>query len=383
MNQDPVQPGVGLYLHVPFCASTCDFCSFYQEQPKRGDIDRYLAGIERELALLPPGRVETIFWGGGTPGLLPAEDLFRLGEAVTRAAGRPAEWTVELAPSSVRADKLRALKAAGVTRVSMGIQSFDDATLDALGRRHSPKQIMEAWAAIEEVGFASRNLDLIFAIPGQDEKRWTEDLRRVLELRPDHLSTYCLTFEEDTAMFVKLSQGKVKIDKDLEARLYRGTWEYLGERGYAQYETSNFAKPGHACRHNLITWEMGEWIGYGPSASSQWKRRRWTNPANLEGWLGGVEAGAPVREHKQDLTSKDLLADALVFGLRLNAGVRPAALAQRFETPLPAAVTRLFANLIEEGLMETEGDIVRLTGEGRMWADAVGVAVLEAVETAE
>jgi oxygen-independent coproporphyrinogen-3 oxidase len=373
----PVQPATALYLHVPFCASSCDFCSFYQEQPKRGEIDRYLGAIERELELHPPGRVETAFWGGGTPGLLPADDLRRLGHAMTRAAGRPGEWTVELAPSSVRADKLAALKEIGVTRVSMGVQSFDDVTLDALGRRHSPKQIMDAWELIQAAGFASRNLDLIFAIPGQDEQRWHEDLRRAIELQPDHLSTYCLTFEEDTAMFVKLSQGKVKIDRELEARLYRQTWEQLEANGYAQYETSNFARPGHACRHNLITWEMGAWIGYGPSSASQWGRRRWTNPANLDQWIQGIEAGAPVLEQVKDLSATDLLCDALVFGLRLNAGVDPAALAKRFATPLPTRVLHLFESLHEEGLMETAGAHVRLTGEGRMRADAVGVAIIE------
>ena len=372
-----VQPATALYLHVPFCASSCDFCSFYQEQPKRGEIDRYLAAIERELELHPPGRVETAFWGGGTPGLLPADDLRRLGHAMTRAAGQPNEWSVELAPSSVRADKLAALKEIGVTRVSMGVQSFDDVTLDALGRRHSPKQIMEAWELIEAAGFASRNLDLIFAIPGQDEQRWTEDLRRAIELQPDHLSTYCLTFEEDTAMFVKLSQGKVKIDRELEARLYRQTWEQLEANGYAQYETSNFARAGHACRHNLITWEMGSWIGYGPSAASQWGQRRWTNPANLDQWIKGIEAGTPVLEQVKDLSAADLLCDALVFGLRLNAGVNPAALAARFATPLPARVTHLFEALVEEDLMEAAGSQVRLTAEGRMRADAVGVSIIE------
>ena len=373
----PVQSATALYLHVPFCASSCDFCSFYQEQPKRGEIDRYLAAIEREMELHPPGRVETAFWGGGTPGLLPADDLRRLGHAMTKAASKPGEWTVELAPSSVRADKLAALKEIGVTRISMGVQSFDDATLDALGRRHSPKQIMEAWELIEAAGFASRNLDLIFAIPGQDEKRWTDDLARAMELNPDHLSTYCLTFEEDTAMFVKLSQGKVKIDRELEAFLYRRTWETLEAGGYSQYETSNFARPGHACRHNLITWEMGSWIGYGPSAASQWGHVRWTNPANLDQWVKGIEAGQPVREQAKALSARDLLCDALVFGLRLNEGVDPFALAERFETPLPQGVRDLFADLVEEELMELAGTRFRLNGEGRMRADAVGVAVLE------
>ena len=178
-------------------------------------------------------------------------------------------------------------------------------------------------------------------------------------------------------MFVKLSQGKVKIDRELEARLYRQTWEQLEANDYAQYETSNFARPGHACRHNLITWEMGAWIGYGPSSASQWGRRRWTNPANLDQWIQGIEAGAPVLEQVKDLSATDLLCDALVFGLRLNAGVDPAALAKRFATPLPTRVTHLFESLHEEGLMETAGAHVRLTGEGRMRADAVGVAIIE------
>jgi oxygen-independent coproporphyrinogen-3 oxidase len=236
---------------------------------------------------------------------------------------------------------------------------------------------MEAWNLIEDAKFQSRNLDLIFGIPGQDDQRWLEDLTRVIELKPDHISTYCLTFEEDTAMFVKLSQGKVKIDKDLESFLYRKTWEKLESEGYAQYEISNFAKPGHQCEHNLITWQMGDWLGYGPSASSQWNQQRWTNPANLEGWLKGIEAKQPVREQTKDLKNHDLLADSLIFGLRLNSGISPFALAQRFQTELPKSISILFADLVEEGLMELRGEFFKLTGEGRLRADAIGVAVLE------
>jgi len=366
------------YLHIPFCASTCDFCAFYQEQPERAKIERYLAGMERELALVPSGTpFETAFWGGGTPGLLPADDLRRLGEAMVRAGGRPAEWSVELAPSSVRADKLRALREVGVTRVSLGVQSFDDATLEALGRRHSTKQIREAWDLVRAAGFASTNLDLIFAVPGQDEARWEADLRAAIALAPDHLSTYCLTFEEDTAMFVKLSQGKVRIDRDLEARLYRRTWATLRDAGYAQYEVSNFARSGHACRHNLATWEMREWIGYGPSASSQHAGRRRTNVHDLDRWLSGVESGELAYEQVVELTPALLLCDALVFGLRTNAGVRPDNLATRFATSVPQGVIELAGQLAEDGLATWDGEVLALTDDGRLVADAVGVKVME------
>jgi oxygen-independent coproporphyrinogen-3 oxidase len=295
---------------------------------------------------------------------------------MTATLGTPSEWSVELAPSSVRADKLAALKQAGVTRVSMGVQSFDPATLEALGRRHSLRQVMDAWALVREAGFASVNLDLIFAVPGQDDARWEADLREAVRLGPDHISTYCLTFEEDTAMFVKLSKGKVKIDRDLETRLYRRTWEVLEDAGYAQYEISNFARAGHECRHNLATWEMEEWVGFGPSAASQHGGRRWTNVSDLERWGNGVASRAPAIEQVVDLSPALLLCDALVFGLRMNRGVRPADLSARFGAALPRGWETLAERLAEEGLASWDGRTLALTLEGRLVADAVGLEVM-------
>ena len=211
---------LGLYCHVPFCASTCDFCAFYQEKPRRGELDRYLDAMEREFDLLPQDRViETVFWGGGTPGLLAAKDLERLGRAMLdRMVQPPTEWTIEMAPSTVKVDKLEVLRDLGVTRVSMGVQSFDAGLLASLGRLHNPKQIYTAWERLEASGIPQTNLDLIFAIPNQSMDQWEADIREAARLGPDHLSTYCLTFEEDTALYVKLSEGKVRIDEDKEVR---------------------------------------------------------------------------------------------------------------------------------------------------------------------
>lgn len=373
---------LGLYVHVPFCASTCDFCAFYQEKPRRGDLDRYLAAMELEFAALPPDRsIQTIFWGGGTPGLLAAKDLERLGRAQLQHLNQaPTEWTIEMAPSTVKADKLEVLRDLGVTRISMGVQSFDAQLLESLGRLHQPKQIYQAWDRIQAAGFEHTNLDLIFAIPNQTPAQWEADIREAAQLGPNHISTYCLTFEEDTALYVKLAQGKVRIDDERDAQFYERGWEQLAQLGYQQYEISNFAQPGGACQHNCNTWAMHEWIGCGPSAASQFNGMRYQRPANLDAWLDAIEAGNPPREAIVELDHRMLLTDAIVFGLRMNAGINLADLQKRF--PAAGDCQALFDKLNHfqnQGLLQREGEHCRLTHRGQLLADAIGSECLEAM----
>jgi len=374
----------GLYMHVPFCASACEFCAFYQEAPRRGDIERFLDGMEREAAWWreqagwrAPG---TVFWGGGTPGLLPARDLRRLAELVHGlCGGSPAEWSVEMAPGTVKADKLAALREAGVTRVSMGVQSFDDALLEQLGRQHNRRQVMRAWERVREAGLPSTNLDLMFALPGQDEAQLRADLEQAAALGPGHLSTYCLTFEEDTKLWARLASGQLRRDVDAEERLYVLTWETLEAAGYGHYEVSNFARPGHRCQHNINTWRMHEWAGLGPSAASQFAGRRFANAASLDAWLAGLEAGTPAHGEVTALGDATLAADALVFGLRMAEGVDLAEVAWRFPgAALPDDA--FWARLVKEGLAVREGPRVRLSNPGLMRADAIGGALLEEME---
>jgi oxygen-independent coproporphyrinogen-3 oxidase len=386
-------PLLGVYVHVPFCATTCDFCAFYQTVPKGDAVQRYLEGIEAEAGLVnwahstssgQAGRpVATMFWGGGTPGLLKPAEIERLGQAVLRhgGGGRPSEWTVELAPATVTADRLAVLQELGVTRISMGVQSFDEGLLDALGRQHTPAQVYRAYDLIRAQGFASVNVDLMFALPGQTEVQWRADLDEALRLAPDHLSTYCLTFEEDTALWIKLSQGKVKLDADKEALFYQHTWDYLATQGYAQYEVSNFARPGHACRHNLNTWNMHEWVGLGPSAATQHDGWRAANPSDLGLWLADVAAGRRATTDRVALTNDLLAADSVIFGLRMNAGVSLPQLRRRFPTPQWVGLEELLPKLLFDGLLvaTVEGRI-SLTPRGRLIADAIGVEVMEAFE---
>ncbi len=376
---------LGLYAHVPFCATRCDFCAFYEERPTAGAVRRYLAGMEREAALLGgPLAVNTVFWGGGTPGVLAAADLRRLGE-ITRSccAAAPVEWTVELAPGSVSEARLAVLRELGVTRISMGAQSFQPALLEALGRRHAPAQIHRAYDRIRAAGFSNVNLDLMFALPGQAEEAWLADLREAMALRPEHISTYCLTFEEDTALWVKLAQGKVKLDRAREAALYERTWAALEEAGYAQYEISNFARPGLECIHNLNTWRMGSWLGLGPSAASQHAGWRGANPSDLDAWLAGLERGRRATAERVRLTEALLAEDAVIFGLRMNAGVDLSCLRRRHPGADWAAADALAARLEGEGLAAREGDTLRLTPAGRLLADAVGAEVLGVLRSGE
>jgi oxygen-independent coproporphyrinogen-3 oxidase len=379
-EQSALPPPLGLYVHVPFCASTCDFCAFYQEAPTRNDVARYLDGVRRELSQVSPERpVDTVFWGGGTPGLLSARDLRELGRIVHGACGgNPEEWTIELAPGSVTEERLEALREVGVTRVSLGVQSFQPELLEALGRRHSREQVLRAQQLVRAAGFASFNLDLMFALPGQADEAWEADLAEALALGPDHVSTYCLTFEEDTRLWVKLSRGQVRRDAEAEARLYEATWRRLESAGYPQYEVSNFARPGHACRHNVNTWRMGEWIGIGPSAASQHRGWRGANVADLSRWLEGLELGERMTEDRRAVTPALLAEDALVFGLRMNDGV--ALGPWRTRTPdLPwTSVMETLGALEEAGrLLSTDG-VVRLTPAGRLVADAIGAEIISA-----
>ncbi len=421
---EPAGP-LGVYVHVPFCATTCDFCAFYQTVPKGDALARYLAAVAAEMALvdlsaiplvgrglptpptlervqasaspmtvaagsgdpaLQPGsprarRVDTAFWGGGTPGLLRAAELERLGRAMLAFCGgrAPAEWSVELAPATVTADRLAVLRGLGVTRVSLGVQSFDEALLDALGRQHTPAQVRRAYDLVRAAGFPSVNLDLMFALPGQTEAQWRADVDEAVRLGPDHLSTYCLTFEEDTALWIKLSQGRVKLDPEKEAVFYQRTWDYLEAAGFAQYEVSNFARPGHACAHNLNTWHMHEWVGFGPSAASQFAGWRASNPPDLAAWHADVAAGRRATADRTELTPALLAADSVIFGLRLNEGVHVPVLRRRFPTPAWESFLEFLPRLLLEGLATaTPEGCVRLTPRGRLVADAVGGEVLAA-----
>jgi oxygen-independent coproporphyrinogen-3 oxidase len=368
---------LGIYIHVPFCSTTCDFCAFYQEKPSKNGIESYFHGLRDEFDRFSPNRqISTVFIGGGTPGLLKADQLNELCSLVSAFDLLPeAEWSIELAPSEITPEKLDVLRQGGVNRISLGVQTFNPKFMDALGRQHRVEKTFEAYLWIREAGFDSVNLDLLFGAPGQSLQDWEEDLAQAVELAPDHLSTYCLTFEEDTAMFVRLSQGKVKIDPEREAEFYEFAWDYLPEHGFEQYEVSNYAKPGHACRHNLNTWAMNEWIGYGPSACTQFQGVRRKNIANLEEWAEGMQPGnQPKFMEEETLSFSDFAQDAVLFGLRMNQGISIPKIAEQFDIPIDqfSAMAKFLERLVLEDLAtQPSSGSYALTVQGRIVCDAI------------
>jgi oxygen-independent coproporphyrinogen-3 oxidase len=249
-----------------------------------------------------------------------------------------------------------------------------------LGRKHDVERAVKAYGEVRAAGFENVNLDLLFGAPGQTLENWKDDLRKVVDLGPDHVSTYCLTFEEDTALFAKLAKGQIKIDPEREAMFYEWAWEYLPNQGYSQYEVSNYARDGYECRHNLNTWGMNEWIGFGPSASSQYNQVRRKNFSNIEQWAKPLLLEESLEyEEYIELDNYDLARDAILFGLRMNRGINLNVISDKFRIP-PDSFEEIhkFLELLEkECLAVFEDHQYFLTLEGRMRCDAIALEIPE------
>jgi len=358
-----------LYVHVPFCAAKCHYCAFYSEPAGVETMTGYMDSLLREFDRFAPQLApETIFFGGGTPSLLPVPLMRRLLEAVgglwparpTNNPGRarwpsaPSEWTVECNPSTVSTEKARLFREFGVNRISMGVQALDDTMLDVLGRVHSVEGAVASYRRLRDAGFDNINLDLIFGLPGQTMEHWRNTLQKVIELQPEHISTYCLILEEDTHFWSLLQQGHIRPDDELELVMYQTGIELLAGAGYRQYEISNFAKPGRECAHNIAYWEGQDYIGVGPSACSTVGDRRWQNASQLEKWTTAFEEKLP-----PELRA----AERVAFGMRMNMGVPAELLHGRWD--------REIAGLLSADLVQWRDGRLAPTARGILFADEV------------
>jgi oxygen-independent coproporphyrinogen III oxidase len=370
----PERPG--LYVHVPFCASKCGYCDFYSLARPSDDpsLARYLDTLTLEASRRPEGfEAGTIFIGGGTPTHLPAPDLARL-LAIAREAGGGAveEWTVEANPGTLTADKLEVLRAAGVDRLSIGAQSFDPSRLAALGRRHGPEEIRAAVRAARAAGIPRLSLDLIYAQPGQTVADVLADLREALALEVEHVSLYALTVEEGTPLHARVAAGVVTPPEDDEARRqYEAVCAESDAAGLPAYEISNFARPGSECRHNLLYWTGGAYLGLGPAAHSHLSGVRRANPASLEAWGEAVQTGRPSPALEERLPPAAKARETLICALRLCGGFELDAFRMRTGFDLDRLCADEIPALVRAGLLERRGPLVRLPASARFISDAV------------
>lgn len=373
----PVDVGqaAGLYVHVPFCRTRCAYCAFYVTTRHADRVAAWLAAVATELGRYRNLSPRTVFFGGGTPSHLPPTALAELC-AIVRAAVRPdavREWTVECNPGTLDEAKFEVLREAGVTRLSLGAQAFDDAQLRRLGRTHTVDDVTRTVAAARAHGFDDLNLDLIACIPGVDESAWRATLDAAIALDVPHVSVYALSLDEGSALTRRAAHGRFALRQDVDqlAALHLAA-ERLAGAGLAQYEISNFARPGAACRHNIDCWRGEAYIGVGPAASSHLGLLRWTNVADIDRYIDALERDVPVPREEDALTPRLKALERVVFALRMNEGI-PAAWGE----PCVATLERL----AREGLVARRATRWCLTARGRDLADAVGAEVLAAPDT--
>jgi oxygen-independent coproporphyrinogen-3 oxidase len=369
----------GLYVHVPFCFHKCHYCDFYsitRQTPERMErfVDLLLAEADVWRDGGPAVKPRTIFFGGGTPSLLPAGAMARLIAGLRERFDFSAldEFTVEVNPATADLGYLRMLRASAVDRISLGAQSFDLAELQTLERHHHPDDVARGVSLAREAGFVRINLDLIYAIPGQSLESWHRSLEAALAIGTTHLSCYALTYEPNTPMAVKKRLGTIRaVDESLELEMLRSTRSILRERGLPAYEISNHARPGEECRHNLMYWRGGSYLGLGPSAASHAHGMRFRNRPHLREWELAVEAGQLPAIDVETLSPERRAGERMWTGLRLAAGADVADIASQTGVDPLAQWRAELGELQSIGMVEINGGRVTLTERGVDVADAV------------
>jgi oxygen-independent coproporphyrinogen-3 oxidase len=362
------------YLHIPFCAHHCGYCDFAIATGADHLIEHYLDAMTAELATLgQPQPVQTVFIGGGTPTHLSARQLERLLKAIHRwLPPEPGhEFSIEANPNTLDADKAQVLADHGVTRVSLGAQSFNPDLLRVLERNHDPADVPRAVDLVKS-RIPHVSLDLIFGVPGQTTAQWEDDLRRALELEPDHISTYGLTYEKGTRLWKQQRLGDVKaLDEDAELSLYEHAMDTLEAAGFEHYEISSFARPDGRCRHNQVYWANEAYFGFGMGAAHYVEGKRDLNTRDLRTYLSRISSGQPATFQSECLSPEERARETLSLNLRRCEGV----VRRRFQEQTGYKVDDLAGPELKQhivlGLLEDDGQAVRLTRRGKCVADAV------------
>jgi len=385
----PAAAVAGLYVHVPFCSSKCLYCDFYSiaRQPAQR-MDRYVDLVISEAQLWSAGRLGplvrpcTVFIGGGTPTILPVSALGRLLAGLRDALDFSAisEWTVECNPATVSPESCALMRRLGVDRLSFGAQSFEPAELATLQRRHNPPDVARSIDLARQAGFRRLNLDLIYAIPGQDLASFSRSLDAVVALGTEHISCYALTYEPNTPLAVKRRQGRIQpVDDETELKMLHEARRRLALAGYRPYEISNYARPGEECRHNLLYWNGGNYIGLGPAAASHVEGWRWRNRPHLGQWEDAIAHGRLPASDIEHLTPIQRAGELIMLQLRLADGVRFSNLYSQSGVDVRSEYAPLVDRLEELGLLRLTSDGFALTDSGINVADAIAGQFIQPV----
>ena len=375
---------LSIYIHVPFCAKKCAYCDFASFSGREADWGRYFDEILTEIRrwsdvtdfglLRDEYRVGTVFVGGGTPTLVDAGYIEKVLDACRDVAPfeEDAEITIEGNPGTLTPDRLATYRRAGVNRLSLGAQSFDDGLLRTLGRIHTAGQIGKAVHMAREAGFDNINLDLMYALPGQDMGQWADTLDAAVALGVPHISAYSLIVEPGTQMAARVASGALAVpDDDAVNAMQRQAISRLNAAGYRRYEISNYARPGYECRHNLVYWNRGDYLGLGCAAHSLLGGRRFHNPESVDDYLAGVR-----RQDETRLTARDVMEETLMLSTRTVQGLDLAAWESAFGTCFERGREDAIGRLEKGGMVERAGGRLRLTTRGMEVQDAVVLELL-------
>jgi oxygen-independent coproporphyrinogen III oxidase len=364
------------YIHVPFCRHRCGYCNFTLVAGRDDLIESFLEALEKELSWLrEPFEVDTLFFGGGTPTHLRDDSLRRLLETVLhwhpRAKSGHFEFSVEANPADIRRETVDILADHGATRISLGAQSFNANKLCMLERDHQADDIARAVDLIRDRGL-NVSLDLIFGAPGETLDNWNADLEAALRLNPDHISTYGLTFEQGTAFWNRREQGQLRqVNEDLEREMYAAAIDRLTTAGFEHYEVSNFARPGHRCRHNEVYWTGCQYFAAGPGAARHVAGVRETNHQSVTKWLQSLQNDRPPTEERECLPPAEKARELLVFGLRRLEGVRRDWFFTKTGFAIDALVGQPLKRFVSANLLHDDGERIQLTREGLFVSDSL------------
>ncbi len=380
---------LGIYIHIPFCRSKCEYCDFYSLSGGRTKelMDQYLHAVIEHIreaaALAPEYEADSVYFGGGTPTFFGADNLKRVFAEVNRRfqLSRDCEITFEANPDSATPQALRKLRRAGFNRMSLGVQSDTNEVLKALGRPHSYEQAVQAIHSAREAGFDNISVDLMYGLPNQTGERWMQTLRNVLDLKPDHVSCYGLKVEPGTRLY-EYREGANLPSDDTQADMYLYAVETLENFGYGQYEISNFAREGMICRHNMKYWSGGEYLGFGPSAASDFAGKRFTIVSDLAQYTEGILKKRTVLSECEPIPPRERAGEYLMLRLRTTVGISGEEYTKRFLLPFEPVedVLRFYLN---QGFTIEENGRWRLTARGFLLSNRIIVALLEAQERSE